>query len=119
MSNSSKFFTVNQVEGSYEIVLGTADFVSRPIIVMAQEEMTKYIDANKPNRLVINFKNVGHISSEFLSAMIRIKDHVKGNGGELKLSHLNETVLTPFKLTKLAGTHFLIYDTTPEAIDAF
>jgi anti-anti-sigma factor len=119
MPGSPKFFTVANVEGVPEITLGTADFVSRPIIVMAQEEITNYIDKHKPSRLVVNFKNVGHISSEFITGMIRIQDHVTGNGGKMKLTHMNETVYAPFKLTNLAGRLFLIYETTPEAIDAF
>lgn len=119
MPDPPKFYTVKELEGVPEIVLGSADFVSRPIIVMAQEEITEYIEQFKPLRVVINFKNVGHISSEFISALIRIQDHVQGNGGQMKLSHMNPTVYAPFQLTNLAGRLFTIYDTTPEAIDAF
>lgn len=119
MPDPPKFYSVAELEGVPEIVLGTADFVSRPIIVMAQEEITEYIQQNKPLRLVINFKNVGHISSEFISALIRIQDHVQGNGGKLKLTHMNSTVYAPFQLTNLAGRLFAIHETTPEAIDAF
>ena len=119
MPEAPKFFTVKQIEGVPEIVLGTADFVSRPIIVMAQEEIQAYVSQFTPSRVVINFKNVAHISSEFISALIQIQDTVKGNGGDLKLSHMNETVYAPFRLTNLAGRLFTIYDTTPEAIDAF
>lgn len=119
MAETPKFFTVKELEGVPEIVLGTADFVSRPVIVMAEEELTTFIDQQKPSRLVINFKNVRHISSEFITAMIHIRDHVNGHGGIMKLTHLCETVLTPFKMTNLAGRLFMIYDTTPEAIDAF
>ena len=117
--NSSKFFTVTRIEGIPEIVLSKADFVSRPIIVLAQEELLGYIDQNKPSRLIINFKNVTHISSEFITALIRIQDHVKGHNGQMKLTHMNDTVLAPFKITHLAGRLFLIYDTTPQAVDAF
>lgn len=119
MADEPKFFSVHQIEGIPEIILGTADFVSRPIIVMAKDEITSYIDEHKPQRLVINFKNVGHISSEFIAAMIHIQDHVTGNGGKLKFSHMNETVQAPFRITNLAGRLFMIYETTPEAIDAF
>ena len=45
------------MEGVSELILGTADFVSRPIIVMAQERIIEFVDQNKPERLVINFKN--------------------------------------------------------------
>ena len=86
---------------------------------MAKEEITEYVDKYKPERLVINFKNVGHISSEFIAAMIHIQDHVNGNDGKLKFSHMNATVQAPFRITNLAGRLFMIYETTPEAIDAF
>jgi anti-anti-sigma factor len=119
MSDSPKFFRSKKVEGVTEIILGTADFVSRPIISLAQQEITTYVDQYKPKRLVINFTNVSHISSEFITAMLRIQDHVRGHGGQMKLTHLNDNVYAPFKLTKLAGRVFMIYETTPEAIDAF
>lgn len=119
MADPPKYFAVSKMEGIPEIVLGTADFVSRPIIVLATEEIIDFIDEYRPRRLVMNFKNVSHISSEFISALIHIKDHVTGHGGQLKLTHMNETVLMPFKLTNLAGRLFMIYKTTPEAIDAF
>ncbi|MEM1070625.1 MAG: STAS domain-containing protein [Planctomycetota bacterium] len=119
MADEPKFFTIHEIEGVPELVLGTADFVSRPIIVMAKEEITQLIDADKPERLVINFKRVSHISSEFIAAMIHIQDHVVGHGGKLKFSHMNETVKAPFRITNLADRLFMIYETTPEAIDAF
>ena len=119
MSDSPKFFSVNEVEGIPEIILGTADFVSRPIITLAAEEFNAYVEKNKPKRLVLNFQNVGHISSEFITTLIRMQEAVTGNDGEMKLSHMNEIVYAPFKLTNLAGRLFKIYETTPQAIDAF
>ena len=119
MDYTSDFFSVSQVDGVPELILGTADFVSRPIIVLAQEQITEYVDQYKPERLVINFKNVNHISSEFITAMIRIRDHVKGHDGDMKFSHMNESVYAPFKITKLAGRMFMMYETTAEAVDSF
>lgn len=119
MPYSPKFFSVNDVEGIPEIILGSADFVSRPIITLAAEEFKAYVKQNKPKRLVLNFKNVSHISSEFITALIRMQEEVTGNGGKMKLSHMNEIVFAPFKITNLAGRLFMIYETTPQAIDAF
>ncbi|MEE2938609.1 MAG: STAS domain-containing protein [Planctomycetota bacterium] len=119
MANELKFFRVKHVEGVPEITLGSADFVSRPVIVLAKEELKEYVDLQKPLKLVMNFRNVGHISSEFIAAMIDIQEHVVGYGGTLKISHMNPTVQAPFQITNLAGRLFMIYETTPEAIDAF
>ena len=58
LETDSKFFEVVEIEGIPEIILGSADFVSRPIILLAQEDLINFIDANRPARLVINFKNV-------------------------------------------------------------
>lgn len=119
MDHASDFFSVSHVDDVPELILGTADFVSRPIIVLAKEQLIEYIDEHKPERLVISFKNVSHISSEFITAMIHVRDHVKGHGGEMKFSHMNESVYTPFKITKLAGRLFMIYETSAEAVDSF
>ncbi len=119
MSDSPKCFSVNETEGVSEIILGTADFLTRPIINLAAEEFQTYIEQNNPKRVVLNFKNVNHISSEFITALIRMQEVVTGNEGEMKLSHMNEIVYSPFRLTNLAGRLFKIYETTPQAIDAF
>ena len=119
MPNPPKFFSIHDVEGVPEIVLGTADFVSRPIIMLAEEEFQTYVDENKPKRVVLNFKNVSQISSEFITALMRMQEQVKGIDGQMKLTHMNKIVLAPFHLTNLAGRLFMIYDTTPQAIDAF
>lgn len=119
MSDPPKFFSIHDVEGVPEIRLGTADFVSRPIINLAEEEFKSYVHETRPRRLVLNFSNVSHISSEFITALIRMQEQVKVNDGTLKLTHMNEVVFDAFKLTNLAGRLFMIYETTPQAIDAF
>ena len=119
MNQPPELFTVSQVDGVPELILGTADFVTRPIIVMAQDQLIAYIDKHQPQRLIINFKNVHRISSEFITSMIRVRDHVKVNDGEMKFSHVNESVYTPFKITNLAGRVFPIYETSAEAVDSF
>jgi anti-anti-sigma regulatory factor len=119
MTQQSKYFEVQEVEGAVELTLGSSDFVSRPIIVLAFEEINRYIDQNEPERVVLNFKNVQHVSSEFITEMIRLNDHVGGHDGKLKLSHMSTDVELPFKITNLSGTLFKIYESTPQAIDAF
>lgn len=119
MTQESKYFEIHEVEGAVEFILGSSDFVSRPIIVLAFEELTKYVDENEPERVILNFRNVQHVSSEFITEMIRLNDHVGGHDGTLKLSHMSTDVEFPFKMTNLSGTLFKIYETTPQAIDAF
>jgi anti-anti-sigma regulatory factor len=114
----SKYFDVSEFEGAVEIQLGSCDFVSRPIIVLAFEEMSAYVDKYKPKLVVLNFKNVHHVSSEFITEMIRLNDHVGGNDGTIRLSHMSDEVELPFKITNLSGTLFKVYETTPQAIDA-
>ncbi len=119
MTQESKYYEVHETEGVVELILGSCDFVSREIIVLAFEELTRYIEKKKPRRAVLNFQNVRHVSSEFITEMIRLNDHVAGHDGTLKLSHLSTDVELPFKLTNLSGNLFKIYETTPQAIDAF
>lgn len=119
MGKPPKFYTINTMEGVPEMILGSADFVSRPIIVMAKEEIIDYIDEKHPPRLVMNFKNVNRISSEFINALLRIHDQVNASDGQLKFSHVNENVYAAFHLTKLTERVFKIYETTPQAIDDF
>ena len=119
LAEPSKFFEIQTHESTTEVILSSADFVSRPIIIQAIDDLISFADDNKPARLVVNFENVKQISSEFITAMIRLRDQVVGDDGQLKFSFMSKQVLLPFKITNLASTLFEIHGTTPKAIKAF
>jgi anti-sigma B factor antagonist len=69
-------------------------------------------------KFVIDFANTGYIDSSGLGVLVSLSKKIREQGGELRLSSLNEDLRTLFELTKL-DTLFRIADTKEKALDGF
>ena len=69
-------------------------------------------------KLLIDFSKTGYIDSSGLGALVSISKKVREQGGELRLSGLNEDLRSLFELTKL-DTLFSISDTAERALGGF
>ncbi len=69
-------------------------------------------------RFLIDFSSTGYIDSSGLGVLVSLSKKVREQGGELRLSSLNEDLRTLFELTKL-DTLFRIGTTREEALQGF
>jgi anti-sigma B factor antagonist len=69
-------------------------------------------------RFVIDFSRTGYIDSSGLGALVSISKKIREQGGDLRLSGLNEDLRSLFELTKL-DTLFAISDTAERAVGSF
>ena len=69
-------------------------------------------------RFLIDFSRTGYIDSSGLGALVSISKKVREQGGELRLSGLNEDLRSLFELTKL-DTLFAIAETPEQALSNF
>ncbi len=69
-------------------------------------------------KFIIDFQKAGYIDSSGLGALVSISKKIREQGGELRLSGLNEDLRSLFELTKL-DTLFAITDTPEQALVAF
>jgi anti-sigma B factor antagonist len=69
-------------------------------------------------KFVIDFANTGYIDSSGLGVLVSLSQKIREQGGELRLSSLNEDLRTLFELTKL-DTLFRIADTKEKALEGF
>ncbi len=69
-------------------------------------------------KFVIDFANTGYIDSSGLGVLVSLSKKIREQGGELRLSSLNEDLRTLFELTKL-DTLFRITDNKDQALDGF
>ena len=69
-------------------------------------------------KFVIDFANTGYIDSSGLGVLVSLSKKIREQGGELRLSSLNEDLQTLFELTKL-DTLFRIADTKEKALEGF
>tara|TARA_R110002111_G_scaffold146808_1_gene213581 strand:+ start:38 stop:406 length:369 start_codon:yes stop_codon:yes gene_type:complete len=106
-------------EGVPVVFLTSTKYIDRELIQQTQQELITFIQSSKPTRLVINFKDVEAISSEFITTMLRCSDYAQSENGELRLCNMSPMVRMAFQVTNLDGTLLHIMDSTPKAILSF
>lgn len=82
-----------------------------------KELMQRNIDGGE-RRFVLDFSETGYIDSSGLGALVSIARKVREEGGDIRLSGLNEDLRSLFELTKL-DTLFVISETPQQALASF
>lgn len=82
------------------------------------EELDELVESEPGVKLLLNFKNVDHLSSAALGMLITLNKKIKERDGDLKLSDINRQIFEVFKITKLNRV-FDIHDHADDAMAAF
>ncbi len=82
------------------------------------EELDVLVESEPGVKLLLNFKNVDHLSSAALGMLITLNKKIKERDGDLKLSDINRQIFEVFKITKLNRV-FDIHDNADDAMAAF
>ncbi len=112
-------YDVDRIEGVLVVFFADVKVINRESIIDIQTSLIKYVERTKPETLILHFGKIAAMSSEFLSALLLIREKVIAHGGALKLSNMSAVVRSVFRLTNLEGRVFQIYDSMPQALDAF
>lgn len=105
--SQSDSVTVVDVEG--QLIVGNRQELKQKVL----EELE-----NGARKFVVDFADTGYIDSSGLGVLVSLSKKIREQGGELRLSSLNEDLRTLFELTKL-DTLFKIADTREEALQNF
>ena len=106
VSKSSEV-TLIEVEG--QLIVGNRQELKQQVLEQLEGGDMKF---------VIDFANTGYIDSSGLGVLVSLSKKIREQGGELRLSSLNEDLRTLFELTKL-DTLFKITDKKEEALEGF
>jgi anti-sigma B factor antagonist len=103
-------------EGEVTVV----DVDGQLIVGNRQELKQKVLDELEKGerRFLIDFTQTGYIDSSGLGVLVSLSKKIREQGGELRLSSLNEDLRTLFELTKL-DTLFRIADSRAEGLSGF
>jgi anti-sigma B factor antagonist len=82
------------------------------------EELHQMVESESGIQLLLNFKNVDHLSSAALGMLITLNKKVKEQNGDLKLSDINRQIFEVFKITRLNRV-FDIHETADQALSQF
>ena len=99
--------TLVEVEG--QLIVGNRQDLKHQVLEQLESGDRKF---------VIDFAKTGYIDSSGLGVLVSLSKKIREQGGELRLSSLNEDLRTLFELTKL-DTLFRIADTKEEALEGF
>lgn len=99
--------TLVEVEG--QLIVGNRQELKQKVL--------EHLEAGD-RKFVIDFANTGYIDSSGLGVLVSLSKKIREQGGELRLSSLNEDLRTLFELTKL-DTLFRIADTKDQALSGF
>jgi anti-anti-sigma factor len=99
--------TVVDVDG--QLIVGNRQELKQRVLQELEQGERKF---------VIDFAQTGYIDSSGLGVLVSLSKKIREQGGELRLSSLNEDLRTLFELTKL-DTLFKIADTRDEALQGF
>jgi len=104
------------LEGEVTVV----DVDGQLIVGNRQELKQKVLDELErgARKFLVDFSETGYIDSSGLGVLVSLSKKIREQGGELRLSALNEDLKTLFELTKL-DTLFRIADTREEALAGF
>ncbi len=105
----SKSGDVSLIEVEGQLIVGNRQELKQQVLDQLESGDRKF---------VIDFANTGYIDSSGLGVLVSLSKKIREQGGELRLSSLNEDLRTLFELTKL-DTLFRITDDKDQALDGF
>ena len=99
--------TLIEVEG--QLIVGNRQELKQQVLEQLEDGDRKF---------VIDFAETGYIDSSGLGVLVSLSKKIREQGGELRLSSLNDDLRTLFELTKL-DTLFRIADDKEQALEGF
>ena len=92
-------------------------FLNAHTVRLFEGELQKALE-NRKYKIVVNCEGLVYIASAGLGAMMGAIEEIRGNGGDLRLANLNETVRNIFEI--LGFNHlYRIFASEGEAIRSF
>lgn len=109
---------VQQNNGITEAILLDQEILDEMTISEISKTLLGLVDDNSPIKLLLNFKEVRHLSSSALGALIRINKRIDETQGEFRLSNIKSSLYDIFVITKL-NKIFQIFDDARSAKESF
>jgi anti-sigma B factor antagonist len=92
-------------------------YINAHTVRLFESEIQKALE-QRQFKIVVNCSGLSYIASAGLGAIMGAIEEIRGNGGDLRLSELNETVLNIFEI--LGFNHlYRIFPSEMEAIMSF
>ncbi len=118
MAEDRSHLTVKDSGGVSVVEFSDRKILDELAISEISEELSAVVARMREVKMLLNFKNVEHLSSAALSMLITLNKQVGERRGQLKLADIAPPIYEVFKITRL-NKLFSIYGTAPEALADF
>ncbi len=118
MAEPKAHFTLSNREGICYVEFADRKILDELSINEIGEQLLVLADEHKPINLLLDFKNVEHLSSAALGMLITLNKRIGDQSGRLKLSSINPQIFEVFKITQLHKV-FDIHDSAASAKTSF
>ena len=110
-----------QVEKFHDVAIAkilTENLWQRDEIQAMQGEVLAYIRAERPIKLILDLSRVERVSSEAITALLKLRDETAGGNCKMRLCNLQAAVTEVLQITDLTRL-FDIHESLPDAFRGF
>jgi anti-sigma B factor antagonist len=118
MEQPSSHLKIRRADGVSIVEFADRKILEELSIQEIGEELSHLVESEAGIKLLLNFKNVDHLSSAALGMLITLNKKVKEHNGEMKLSDINRQIFEVFKITRLNRV-FDIHESSDQALGGF
>jgi anti-sigma B factor antagonist len=115
MAEDASHLTIRKTDGVSVVEFSDRKILEELSIREIEDQLMELVASESGIKVLLNFKNVEHLSSAALGMLINLEKKVTGQSGKLALSNINPQIFEVFKITRL-NKLFAIYDTAEAAI---
>ena len=121
MTDANPIFQSENLGDVTIVTLLPSDFFDQQTIAAAKRELTAFVKAENPAKLIVRFTNVARFSSDFVRVLVMLREHIRANHphGEIRLCELQAQLRTVFKVFDPQQKLFKLDDTVKDAYAAF
>ena len=115
----NKLFDVSQHGSVTVLTLVSLDTMDHLLSNELQTAVVSFVEQTRPQNLLVDFNTMRRFSSETINALLRARKRLAAYQGEMKLCGMRPEIREVFRIMRLDGTVFEIYDTAEQALAAF
>lgn len=115
MPEGNPHLTAIEQDGVQVVEFSDRKILEELCIREIEDQLFELVDSNAKIKLLLNFKQVEHLSSAALGMLINLDKKVGMSKGTLLLSDINPQIYEVFKITRL-NKKFDIHDTAAQAL---
>ncbi len=101
-------------DGTLVVELGETKILDESTISKLGEELLNLASGIPEPKMVLDFANVGHMSSSVLGMLITLHKRLRERGGRLLLCNIRASIYEVFKITRLDQ----VFDISPDRPEA-